>query len=123
MAETTEVDNEFPTEDALKFLQGTSPFIMQNDMVPHIFSNEVYNPVPYGLLDIFYKMTFENRVGIVMAKHAPTEEIVPVLCFIEEKGDDVAIYPIARLLKESEPQEYLSPKGDGEYFSYDTAGE
>lgn len=117
MAESNEATNEFPVEDALKFLEGTSPFIMQNDMVPHVFSNEIYNPVPYGLLDIFYKMCFENRVGIVMAKYQPTGEIVPALAFIEERGnDDVAIFPVARIHTEAEAAQYLAPLGDGTYF-------
>lgn len=113
-------DNEFPVDDALKFLEGTAPFITENDMAVHVYSNEIYNPVPYGLLDILYRQTFENRVGIMIAKHAETGDLVPIICFVGDKdGEDVALYPIARMLKEDETQDYLAPLGNGEYFSYD----
>lgn len=120
MAETNneiEVENNEVVDEALKFLEGTAPFIMENDMTPHVYSNDPYNPVPYGLLDIVYRQVFENRVGIMHAKDSTTEEIVPILCFVGDKdGDDVALYPIARLLTENEVGNYLAPIGDGEYF-------
>lgn len=120
MAETNneiEVENNEVVDEALKFLEGTAPFIMENDMTPHVYSNDPYNPVPYGLLDIVYRQVFENRVGIMHAKDSTTEEVVPILCFVGDKdGDDVALYPIARLLTEDEVGNYLAPIGDGEYF-------
>ena len=90
-------------QEALKFLEGASPFIMENDMTPHVYSNEPYNPVPYGLLDILYKQVFENRVGIMHAKDATTGDIVPVICFVGDRDEvEVALYPVARLLSEKE---------------------
>lgn len=119
MAETTN-ENEFPTEDALKFLEGAAPFITSKDMSVHVYSNELYNPVPYGLLDIMYHQTHENRLGIMVAKHAETGQLTTVLCFVGDKDDEnVALYPIARLLTEEEVPMYLAPIGNGEYFSYD----
>lgn len=110
-------ENNEVVEEALKFLEGTAPFIMENDMTPHVYSNDPYNPVPYGLLDILYRQVFENRVGIMNAKHKDTGEIVPVICFVgDREGEDVALYPIARMLTEAETGLYLAPVGDGEYF-------
>lgn len=124
MAETnnTEVEeNGEVVNEALKFLEGTSPFIMENDMVPHVYSNDPYNPVPYGLLDILYRQVFENRVGIMHAKDAATGDVVPVICFVGDRdNEDVALYPIARMLTEDEVGNYLAPVGDGEYFEHST---
>nr|DAL53157.1 MAG TPA_asm: hypothetical protein [Caudoviricetes sp.] len=124
MAETNnpevEENNEVVNE-ALKFLEGTAPFIMENDMVPHVYSNDPYNPVPYGLLDILYRQVFENRVGIMHAKDATTGDVVPVICFVGDRdNEDVALYPIARMLTEDEVGNYLAPVGDGEYFEHST---
>lgn len=124
MAETnnTEVEeNNEVVNEALKFLEGTAPFIMENDMVPHVYSNDPYNPVPYGLLDILYRQVFENRVGIMHAKDATTGDVVPVICFVGDRdNEDVALYPIARMLTEDEVGNYLAPVGDGEYFEHST---
>lgn len=121
MAETDnneiEVENNEVVEEALKFLGGAAPFIMENDMIPHVYSNDPYNPVPYGLLDILYRQVFENRVGIMHAKEASTGNIVPVICFVgDRENEDVALYPVARMLTEDEISNYLAPMGDGEYF-------
>lgn len=103
-------------EEALKFLEGVSPFITENDMIPHVYSNDKYNPVPYGLLDILYRQVFENRVGIMNAKEVSTGKEVPVICFVGDRdGDDVALFPIARMLTEDEVGNYLAPLGDGEW--------
>ena len=124
MAETNNVEVEENNEvvnKALKFLEGTAPFIMENDMVPHVYSNDPYNPVPYGLLDILYRQVFENRVGIMHAKDATTGDIVPVICFVGDRdNEDVALFPIARMLTEDEVGNYLAPVGDGEYFEHST---
>lgn len=126
MAETNNVEveveeNNEVVNEALKFLEGTAPFIMENDMVPHVYSNDPYNPVPYGLLDILYRQVFENRVGIMHAKDATTGDVVPVICFVGDRdNEDVALYPIARMLTEDEVGNYLAPVGDGEYFEHST---
>lgn len=124
MAETNNVEVEENNEvvnEALKFLEGTAPFIMENDMVPHVYSNDPYNPVPYGLLDILYRQVFENRVGIMHAKDAATGDVVPVICFVGDRdNEDVALYPIARMLTEDEVGNYLAPVGNGEYFEHST---
>lgn len=116
------VDNEFVVEDALSFLDGNAPFMMSRDMAVHVYSNAPYNPAPYGLLDLFYRQVFANKVGLIMAKHTVDGEIYPVLAFVEpgDEDGDVRLYPIARLLTEAEVPEFLSPMGDGEYFSYDS---
>lgn len=126
MAETNNVEveveeNNEVVNEALKFLEGTAPFIMENDMVPHVYSNDPYNPVPYGLLDILYRQVFENRVGIMHAKDATTGDVVPVICFVGDRdNEDVALFPIARMLTEDEVGNYLAPVGDGEYFEHST---
>lgn len=121
MAESAAVDNEFVVEDALAFLDGNAPFMMSQGMAVHVYSNEPYNPAPYGLLDLFYRQVFGNKVALIMAKHATSGDIFPVLAFVEpgDEEGEVRLYPIARLLTEAEVPEYLSPRGDGEYFSYD----
>lgn len=106
-------------EEALKFLEGTAPFIMEKNMTPHVYSNDPYNPVPYGLLDILYRQVFDNRVGIMHAKDAKTGDIVPIICFVGDRdGEDVALYPIARMLREEETGDYLAPIGNGEFFEH-----
>lgn len=124
MAESQKDVDETIVEDAVEFLSGTAPFIMENDMIPHVFSNEPYNPVPYGLLDILYRQVFENRVGVFVGKDTETGEHVDIICFVGDKGDeDVALYPIARLLKEAEVERYRAPTGDGGYFDYTVPSE
>lgn len=116
MAETEQIENNAEM-DALKFLEGTAPFIMNRGQNPHVFSNEPYNPVPYGLLDLFYRMVDENRVGIIESRDSETEEGVLVLCFVGDTGDGTTeLYPVARLLKEEETVRYLAPTGDGGYY-------
>ena len=116
-SEQQNVDNEFPVDEALKFLEGTAPFIMGKGMAPHVFSNEPYNPVPYGLLDILYTQVFENNVGIAMCREDGTDAVVPVLCFLANKNqDDVELFPIAKLFTETEALNYRAPVGNGEYF-------
>jgi|SRR5690625_286192 len=124
MAESKEEmqnDNEFPVDEALKFLEGTAPFIMENDMTPHVYSNDPHNPVPYGLLDILYRQVFENRVGIMQAKEVSTGKEVPVICFVGDREDeDVALYPIARMLTEDEVGNYRAPLGEGKWHEPDS---
>lgn len=117
MAESEVKTDETIVDDAVQFLQGTAPFIMENGMNPHVFSNNPYNPVPYGLLDLFYKLVHENRVGIIDANDSETGEAALVLCFVGDKGDgDVELYPVASLLKEEEITRYRAPTGDGGFY-------
>lgn len=123
MAETNnnEQQEEEVVQEAIKFLDGAAPFIMESQMIPHVYSNDPYNPVPYGLLDILYRQVFENRVGIMHAKDKKTGDVVPVICFVGDRdNEDVALYPIARMLSEAEVEDYLAPVGDGEYFEQST---
>lgn len=117
MAETEikEVDESI-TDEAVSFLEGTAPFIMSKGFAPHVYSNEPYNPVPYGLLDLFYKVTHENRLGLMVALDTETNEPRLVLCMVGDKGEeDVDLFPIAALLKEEELTRYRAPLGNGEY--------
>lgn len=118
MAESTEkqIDEEVVNE-ALSFLDGASPFIMEKGFNPHVYANDTRNPVPYGLLDIMYRQTFDNRLGIAICKDIETGEPATVLVFIGDKGDeDVELFPVAVLLKGDEVQRYRAPIGDGEYY-------
>lgn len=122
MAESEKIDNnDDVVSEALKFLEGTAPFIMEQGMNPHVYSNDTYNPVPYGLLDMFYRMVFTNRVGMMVGKDAVTGELATLLCFVGDKGeDDVELFPVAVLLQAEETQRYLAPLGNGEYYDPDT---
>lgn len=119
--EETNVDEEVMNE-ALKFLDGACPFLMEKGMNPHVYANDTHNPVPYGLLDIMYRQAFDNRLGIAVCKDAVTGELATVLAFIGDRGEeDVEIFPVAVLLKGEDVARYRAPTGDGNY--YEPAGE
>lgn len=123
MAES-ENNNEDIVNEALKFLDASAPFIMSKGMNPHVFSNDPYNPVPYGLLDMFYRLVHENRVGIMVAKDDETGDLKTLLCFVGDRNDeDVELFPVAVLIQAEETQRYRAPIGNGEFYEPDATEE
>lgn len=123
MAES-ENNNEEIVNEALQFLEGTAPFIMSQGMNPHVYTNDAFNPVPYGLLDMFYRLVHENRVGIMVGLDAETNEPATMLCFIGDKdGENVELFPVAKLIQAEETQRYRAPIGNGEFYEPDASDE
>lgn len=93
----------------------------ERDMIPWVFSNDKKNPAPMGLLNMFYSGVFSNTLGIMVAKDSETGDIVSVLVGLSKDGNgEPAIYPIARILGDSESKRYLPPDGNGGYIDLPT---
>lgn len=106
----TDTDNviQFPSkEDLAKRLEGI-------EMTEWIFTNDKENPYPQAILHAFYDGVVKNRVGIMHAKLANSDEVHTLLVGIEvnEEGD-VGCYPLARLLSADEQNLYIAPDGNG----------
>lgn len=110
-------ENQEQLDSTMQFLTGTAPFIMEQGMTPHVYANDTTNPVPYGLLDMFYRLVHENRVGMFIGKNAETGNEEIVLCFVGDKDDENAeLFPVAVVLKAEDAGNYRAPVGDGSYF-------
>lgn len=86
-----------------------------------IFTNDKENPFPQQILHTFYDAVLKNRVGVMHVKDATTGEVETVLVGVDLKEDGTAdCFPLAKVLKHGEADNYLVPDGLGGYVG-DTA--
>lgn len=101
MAETNEIANNAPT-------------ILENEMIPWVFTDEQDNPAPFQVLDLFYRGVFTNTVGVMTAKRKSDETPVMLIVGINKDEDgQVAVYPIAEILSQETSQNYIPPNALG----------
>lgn len=98
--------------DVIEFPQA-APEVELNE---YIFTNDHTNPFAQQVLHLVYESVFKNLVGIMQAKHKPTDEIHTLLVGLEQDGNGgINTYPLARILMQHEQNEYLAPDGKGGY--------
>lgn len=116
MAEST---NETNVSDELmrqleQIVSGNTPTLAEKGMRAIVHQNDATNPAPYAMLDAFYAGVFTNTLGIMIAKHAPTGMLVPVLIGTDDTGD---VYPLAACLSPEAAAAFLPPDGNGGFIS------
>lgn len=119
--EQTELENNV-IEASERFLTKKAPGIEEKEMIPYVFANDKNNPVPFGLLDLFYQGVFTNTVGIMIAKDSETgnEELVLVGLAKDANGEPV-VYPMAVCIGQAQTGRYLPPDGKGGYVELPAA--
>lgn len=86
------------------------------ELVEYIFTNDKTNPFAKQILHLVYDAAFKNLIGVMQAKHKPTNMIHTLLVGLERSEDGgVNTYPLARILSQEEQSEYLAPDGHGNY--------
>lgn len=101
MAETNEIANNAPT-------------ILENEMIPWVFTDEQDNPAPFQVLDLFYRGVFTNTIGVMTAKRKTDNAPVMLLVGLNRGEDgDAEVYPIAEILNQDTSQAFIPPSSVG----------
>jgi len=116
VADTTE-DIKFTDEEQEQLSRmptGAMPFMEEKGLRPFIYMNDKTNPAPAFLLDAYYRNTFANRIGVMVAKNVETgqEELLLVGIELGEDGSEGA-FPLARVLGPEAYDMYAIPTGEG----------
>lgn len=80
-----------------------------------LFTNDKSNIAIRHLNRSLYNAAFNNALGFMHAMNAVTGEVETLIVGVLEDGEVRHIMPMARVLKESEVGNYLSPDGEGGY--------
>ena len=119
MAESTNQDNKIDAEELLEVIN-TPPEEAEHptgmEMHEWVFTNDKQNPLIRHLYHMIYRATFANKIGLMHAKNKVTGEIETLLVGVDLVGDgQIATWPLAKVLSESEQDNYAAPRGDGTY--------
>lgn len=100
--------------DLSRMITGAMPFMQEKGLRAYIYMNDQTNPAPAFLLDAYYRNTFANKVGVMVAKNVITgnEELILVGIEIGEDGSEGA-FPLARVLGPEAYETYAIPTGAG----------
>lgn len=79
-----------------------------------IFANEM-NPALIQMFHSLYEGVFKNRIGIAHCKEKDTDKTVTLIMGIGHDGENVQMFPLARILDEAEVNNYEAPDGNGGY--------
>ena len=75
------------------------------DMTEWVFTSTP-NPGLTQLFHAFYNGAFRNRIGVAHCRHKETGELATILVGVHSDGDDVQLYPLAKVLNELEVNDY-----------------
>lgn len=94
------------------------------EMVLFKFTNKPDTPYLDSLFMMFHHGAFSNKIGIMEAWNLETEQEETILVGVEidERGKPDC-YPIAKVLRAEDVQNYLAPNGDGGYFDLQNPSE
>lgn len=84
-------------------------------LIAYMFTNHAEQaPMLQQLLDMFYRGTYSNTIGVMSAKNSLTnkEELLIVGIDHEEDGN-TSTYPLAKVLTPDEVAKYVGPDGKG----------
>lgn len=100
--------------DLSRMITGAMPFMQEEGLRAFIYMNDKTNPAPAFLLDAYYRNTFANRIGVMVAKNIKTgaEELLLVGIELGEDGSEGA-FPLAKVLGPEAYEEYAIPTGEG----------
>ena len=115
MADSTDIeftDNE--QADLSRMITGAMPFMQEKGLRAFLYMNDKTNPAPAFLLDAYYRNTFANRIGVMVAKNIKTgaEELLLVGIELGEDGSEGA-FPLAKVLGPEAYEDYAIPTGEG----------
>lgn len=115
MTDTTE-DIKFTDEeqaDLSRMITGAMPFMQEKGLRAFLYMNDKTNPGPAFLLDAYYRNTFANRIGVMVAKNVTNgqEELLLVGIEIGEDGSEGA-FPLAKILGPEAYETYAIPTGE-----------
>ncbi len=80
-----------------------------------VFVNDKTNPAVRNLFHMFHRAAFTNQLGFMVAKHEPTGDITTLIVGVDQTGDTLQMWPLARVLTEEEQTNYKVPDGNGSY--------
>lgn len=89
------------------------------EMTEWIFANEK-NPALVQMFHSFYKGAFANKIGLAHCRDKETGKLVTVLVGVHTADGVNQLFPLAKVLDESEMNKYEAPDGNGGYI---TSGE
>lgn len=110
-------DNE--AADLSRMITGAMPFMQEKGLRAFIYQNDHTNPAPAFLLDAYYRNTFANKLGVMLAMNVKTgqEELLLVGVEVDEDGNEGA-FPLAKIMGPEAYETYAVPTGDG-YAGYE----
>ena len=90
-----------------KIEQAKVPENLEDGFVEYVFTTDTSNHAIRQLFHMFYSAVFANKIGIMHATNTETGEIETVLVGLERTdAENIATWPIARILTEEEQQKY-----------------
>lgn len=93
----------------------------ETGLIAYMFTNHPEQaPMIQGLLDMFYKGTYNNTIGIMSAynKESGKEELLIV--GVQQLDNGLTdTYPLARILGPGEHETYIGPDGKGGWLTED----
>lgn len=115
-----QIDNviQFPTREELtKRLEGIH-------FKEYIFTNDKTNPYLQQILHAFYDGVLGNKLGVMTAKVAGTEDVVTLLVgLVAGEDGNTNCFPLAKILDAVESASYLAPDGNGGWVGEEIDGE
>lgn len=101
-------------EQLSRMITGAMPFMQEKGLRAYIYQNDQTNPAPAFLLDAYYRNTFANKLGVMVAKNTQTgnEELILVGIEIGPDGSEGA-FPLAKVLGPEAYEIYAIPTGEG----------
>lgn len=90
---------------------------VQMEMDEWVFTNDKANFLPRQMFHILMESAFKNKLGIMHAKHKETGMIHTLIVGLDVHPEmGVITWPLAKVLTESEQNEYVAPDGEGGYL-------
>lgn len=90
-------------------------------LIAYMFTNHPEQaPMIQGLLDMFYKGTYNNTIGIMSALNTETGKEELLIVGVEQLENGLTdTYPLARILGPGEHEIYRGPDGKGSWLGED----
>lgn len=86
------------------------------EMTEWAFSNDKTNQHIQHLFHMLYNATFRNKIGVMHALHAETNEVHTLIVGVEATDEGIITWPLARVLTEEEQGKYKAPTGQGDFI-------
>lgn len=119
MSEAMDITDEL-LQVAQAGVEKAQPTEVKLEMTEWVFANEM-NPALIQMFHSLYDGVFKNRIGVAHVKDAVTGKIATLIVGVSPSADgNNQLFPLARVLEESEMMNFLAPDGKGGWIGEQT---
>lgn len=80
-----------------------------------VFANDKTNPAVRNLFHMFHQAAFVNQLGFMVARDKQTGALTTLIVGVQQDSDGLNLWPMAKVLTETEQNNYEYPDGEGNY--------